>query len=373
MSASLIALLLAAPCATGVTTPGDDWEDVSAQVAVDRAAEIAALEAYAFTLTGKDEERKGIRTDGVAIFKGGKLLYEKYGRGWDRTKPHLGWSVTKTVTDTLVGVAVREQALTVDDKICDHLVLDAPEACATLTVRHLLGFASGLDWLEIYENKSNQESSVLAMLYGVGSSDVANFVARHQFRDPPGTSYAYSTGESALLAAVANAAMRKKGFDAEWPWSQLFDKVGMKSAVLERDARGSPLGGSHFYATVRDYGRYGHLWLHDGCWNGERVLPEDWVRHSLVVSPALKLKAPYRDEREVYGWQWTVNVPVPEVGLMTLPHPDQPQGSFAARGHWGQSVTVIPSLDLVVVRVGDDRERGFDYDAFVVLAMGVAR
>ena len=147
----------------------------------------------------------------------------------------------------------------------------------------------------------------------------------------------------------------------------------MFSTVIERDQKGTFVGSSYLYATPRDLARYGYLWLNNGCWDGKPVLPAGWVNQSLQISDGFKAKPLYRDPNEVYAWQWTVNKAVPEVGQMSLPLKDVPGDAFAARGHWGQSISVIPSLDLVVVRVGDDRESAFELNEFLKRAIEVAK
>jgi CubicO group peptidase (beta-lactamase class C family) len=369
MTSALLGLLLAAAvCPNGVSFPRQEW--VSAPSA--NAEAIKALEEYAFTLTGTDTERLGIRTDGVVIIHKGKLIYEKYGRGWTEKKRHLSWSVTKTFVNALTGIASLRGALSIDDGICDRLKLQSTEACEKLKVRHLLEFSSGLDFKEVYENESNQASSVLAMLYGEGHKDMANFVASHKFRDAPGTTYAYSSGDSTLLNAVVDAAMIPK-FGADYAWKLLFNPLGMASVVVERDQKGTLIGSSYLYATPRDLARFGYLWQHDGCWNGVRLLPDGWVEQSKQISAGFKAKPLYRDPNEVYAWQWTVNKAVPEVGQDALPLADIPGDAFAARGHWGQSISVIPSLELVVVRVADDRQKSFELNEFLKRAIEVSK
>lgn len=368
----LLVATLSAGCPQGVAYPGKDWPSKVAETRAARAAAIAALEEYAFTLTGKDEERKGIRTDGLLIIKGGELLYERYARGFDENMRHISWSVTKTVAAALVGRAVALGKLEIDKGICTYVKVDRREFCDRLTVRHFLEFSTGLDWNEIYENESNQRSSVLAMLYGEGKRDMVAFVASHRFREEPGTSYCYSTGDSTVLAAAARGALEGT-YGRAWDKKVLYEPLGMASAFFERDPKGTPVGGSYFYATPRDLARFGYLYLRDGCWAGERLLPEGWVEASQQISFGFKNKPIELEEDEVYGWQMWLNKPVPEVG-QSLPFPDVPEGAFMPRGHWGQYVMVIPSLDLVIVRTGDDREKGqLDLNELFKRAIEVAR
>lgn len=362
-----------AACPTRDSWPTDAWPNATAQVAAQRQAEIAALEAYAFTLTGQDRDREGIRTDGLVIVKGGTIVYERYARGWDATKPHLTWSVTKSVTSALVGVAKHLGVVDVDDKISRYVTVSNKDPrVSDITIRHLLEFSSGFDWAETYEHATYQASSVLALLYGVGRRDAVKFITSHPLRDDPGTSWDYSTGDSTLLGSVITAAMTPR-FGEAYAVDRLFAPIGMKSAVLERDAKGNPYGGSYLYATPQDMARFGYLYLNDGCWNGTRLLPEGWVAASTtVVAPTFRTK-PIHLEEEPAGWQWWLNRPVPEQGMNQLPWPDAPGDAYAAEGHWGQRIFVIPSEDLVIVRTGDDRNASTEENSLISLSMAVAR
>jgi CubicO group peptidase (beta-lactamase class C family) len=231
---------------------------------------------------------------------------------------------------------------------------------------------SGFDWKEVYENESNQQSSVLALLYGQGHDDMGRFNAMHPLRDKPGTSWLYSSGDTCTLADAVGKALTPKYGD-RYPWPVLFDKLGMKHVAFERDHAGTFIGASYFYATARDAARFGYLYENDGCWKGERLLPEGFVKKVSTVNDAFLAKHVRADEKNPYGLGWWLNVPVPAHHL-DKPYPDAPDDMFAAEGHWGQSITVIPSLDLVIVRFADDREHGaFNGNQFLKLAIAVGK
>jgi CubicO group peptidase (beta-lactamase class C family) len=359
-------------CPAGVTYPDATWPSRAQEVATQRAAEIAALEQFAFTLTGEDEERRGVRTDSVVIVHRGAIIYERYARSWTAEQPHYAWSVTKSVMNVLAGIAVARGYLTIDDSICRWMPFLPMDRCA-IRVRNALEFSTGLDWRETYENASNQESSVLAMLYGEGRSDAARFVATHPFRDAPGTTYMYSSGDSNILSRAVERAYAAGGEDADYPWRRLFEPLGITSATLERDATGTIIGSSWWYATPKDMARFGYFLLRDGCWRDGRILPERWVSDSTAVNPAIRMRRLDADADDVQGRQFWLNKPIPEQNV-TTPWMGVPEDAFAARGHWGQSITVIPSRDLVIVRTADDRQTGaFNFARFVSLAMEVAR
>ncbi|MCA9710871.1 MAG: serine hydrolase, partial [Myxococcales bacterium] len=209
----------------------------------------------------------------------------------------------------------------------------------------------------------------------VGALDMAAFVGHHPSEAPPGTLYRYSSGDSVLLSAVLAGALPPDLHDT-FPQRFLFGPLGMRSAVFEQDRAGTFVGSSYVYATPRDMARFGTLYLHDGCWDGERVLPEGWVARSTEVNPVFVVEASYewsRDGDAVPGRHWWTNHPVPDLGIDSV-WPSVPPDAFQAAGHWGQSITVVPSEQLVVVRTADDREPGaLDEDRFLSLALAVAQ
>jgi CubicO group peptidase (beta-lactamase class C family) len=377
-AAALLLAAAAAPparaaCPNLGSWPTNGFPSIAGQVATQRAAEIAALETYAFTLTGKDEDRQGLRTDALLIVRNGQIVYERYARGWDTAKPHIAWSVAKSVTSALVGVAKMKGALTEGDKIGKYVTVSSSDPrVSDMTIQNLMEFSSGFDWKEAYENESYQVSSVLAMLYGVGHRDAVKFVTSHPLRDPPGSTWDYSSGDATLLASVVSAAMVPQ-FGQDWAFDLLFGPIGMKSAVMERDPNGGRFGSSYFYATAQDFAKLGFLYLNDGCWENQRLLPTNWVTTSTArVAPPFRLKV-INPSTEPNGWQWWLNQAVPEQGLTALPWPDVPADAYAAEGHWGQFIVVIPSEDVVIVRLGDDRNANMDVNSLASKALAVAR
>lgn len=358
----------AAACPEGVLWPEPDWQEALLPAA---SPAVQAFEDYVFTLVGADADRLGLRTDGVVVVHRGRIIFERYARGYAQKNRHLAWSVSKSVTNAMVGVAVGRGYLTLDDSICDHY--DAAVHCET-TVGDMLDWGSGLDWNEGYENEAYYLSSVISMLYGVGSGDMAAFVAGHPLAHEPGTYYSYSTGDTVLLSAVLAGAL-DPGMEESFPWDFVFDPIGMTSAMFELDRGGSFVGGSYAYATPRDFARFGYLFLRDGCWDGRRILPEGWVAMSTTPNPSFLGNPPegWVDEKDaVPGRHWWLNVPLPELGHESV-WTGAPPDTFAALGHWGQTIFVVPSQDLVIVRTADDRETGvLDRPRYLELALALA-
>lgn len=357
-------------CPAQSTWPTKSWAQ-RAPTAAAYATATKALETYAFTLKGEDSERLGIRTDSVLIIRGGVIVYERYARGFSATNKHLAWSVTKSLTHAAAGVAVRDGKLSPTDSIC-KTITDLPQSQCAVTVDDLLKMSSGLDWSEGYEDdESLQHSSVLAGLYGSAYRDLGRFNARHAFRDPPGQSFHYSSGDTATLALVLRVAMGPLPNNNFYK-AAVFDPIGAKDVTVEQDGSGTAVGGSYWYATPHDAARFGYLYLNDGCWNGTRILPPGWVKDATVPNDAFLKKRVKADPDDVYGRLWWLNRAVPAVGIPP-PFPDAPDDLFAARGHWGQSIIVVPSHDTVIVRFADDRDpKAFSFNTFASLAVAVA-
>jgi CubicO group peptidase (beta-lactamase class C family) len=354
-------------CPTRPSWPTTEWP----QNLVDNTAKAAAikdLEDYAFTLVGADKERKGYRTNALLIIKNGAIVYERYARGYDETRRHISWSVAKSVTSALVGVAQGEGLLSLDDSICETVTEYAGSDKCAITVRDAITFGTGLDWQEEYENSTYQVSSVLAMLFGEGHRDQLKHILDHRFAAEPGKTWRYSTGDAELASVIAKRALaRAHGQDGFW--KVLFDPIGMTSAVVEEDLHGTPLGGSMVFATPRDFAKFGFLFLNDGCWNGQRILPEGWVPASTRPSDVFKGFASVTEDTPS-GYSWWLNTTVPP---RMKPWPDAPDDAYAALGHWGQRVIVVPSADVVIVRTGDDRAGSLPSNELIKFSLAVAR
>lgn len=378
----LASLAQAQQCRARASWPTEKWPEALVN-ATAKAAEIKALEDYAFTIVGAPEERKGYRTNALVVVKNGAIVYEKYARGWDVNKRHLSWSVAKSVSSTLVGVAVNQGLMTLDESLCKQLpeYQSDPVVCG-ITVKNIITFGSGLQWQEEYEDAGYQVSSVLAMLLGSGHKDQIKHVLTHRKLREPGTQFVYSTGDAHVVGTLAKRALTAKHGPTAF-WTQLFEPIGMKRVVFEEDPAGNPLGGSYVYATPRDFAKLGYLMLNDGCWNDQRLLPVGWVQQATAVSdtfranrgdcsdstPAGEYQLPC--EGTPNGYMWWLNRP-PAAGV-EKPWKDAPDDTYAALGHWGQRIIVIPSEDLVIMRTGDDRAGSIPVNDLVKFVLPVVK
>lgn len=350
-------LILAACLGFAATAMAETWPE--ADWAVQPVAPGSALEAfegYAFP-PRSDAERSGVRSDAVVVIRDGMLVYERYAGPTGPATPHLAWSISKSLLACLLGVAYSEGRFRLDDPVVRHYPPFG--AHPDIRMRHLLNWTSGLAWAEDYET-APLNSSVLAMLYTRGRADMAAFAAGHAADAAPGTRFRYSSGDSNVLSAALKGMLGPEAY-ADYPWRALFEPLGITTAAWERDAAGTFIGSSYAYLSARDLARIGLLMLREGRWRERRLLPREWIAFNRSPVPAYRSQA----GSAVPGGHWWLNLPLAGA---PQPWPDAPAGTFAALGHWGQALYVLPEDDLVIVRFADDRDPGYRHNDFLRLA-----
>ncbi|MFM8794319.1 MAG: serine hydrolase domain-containing protein [Acidimicrobiales bacterium] len=317
--------------------PGADWSTGSLPPGTDTRA----VETLSTTLLGSPEEFG--TTLALLVVHDGRVVLEHYGGGAGPGTTLISWSVAKSITHALVGVAVGDGVLSTAER--DLFPEWGSDARSGITLQHLLNMSSGLAWNEDYVDGS--VSDVIEMLFGSdgkgGHDDHAAFAASKPLLHPPGTAYMYSSGTTNLVTRVLSRALGEvppsnavmDGFMR----TRLFGPLGMTSATPKFDRSGNFVGSSFVYATARDFARFGWLYANDGMWDGSRVLPAGWVEHGRTWT------ATDPENGVGYGAHWWLEPRLP--------------GSMAAFGYEGQNVWVVPDRDLVLVRLGKtDAELG---------------
>ena len=341
-------LLIAGPLAAQ-TWPIPDWRS---QPATSSPA-VQALDEYAFAVRD-DASRAGVRTDALLVIKDGVIVHERYAAPTRADTPHLAWSISKSLFATVLGVAYGEGRFKLDDAVARHYPPFA--AHPDVKMGHLLNWASGLAWQEDYEY-APLRSSVVAMLYTRGRGDMAAFTASHALDALPGTRFRYSSGDSNVLGASLKSMVGEQAY-GDYPWTALFEPLGITSAVWERDASGTFVASSYAYLTARDLARVGLLMLRDGRWGERQLVPASWVAFNRTAFANYQ-PDPQQPGDAVPGGQWWLNATLENA---KRPWPDVPDDTFAALGHWGQGLYVLPEQQLVVVRYADDRDGRFEHN-----------
>ena len=276
------------------------------------------------------------RTHAVVVVHDGQVVAERYARDVGPDTPLPGWSMAKSVLSALVGILVQEGRLSLDMR--ELLPLwRSPDPRAAISVEDLLRMRSGLRFAEVY---SNPWSDVVKMLFTL--PDAASYAASRPLSAPSGSVWSYSSGTTNILSAIVRQAVGESEY-ASWPRRALFDRLEMPSAVVEPDASGTFVFSSFMLATARDWARYGQLWVDGGRSSDGAILSEEWIRFSTTPTP--------QSADGAYGAHWWLKLN-PEIGGGTPAAASIASDAFFAIGHEGQTLTVIPSRRLVIVRLG---------------------
>jgi len=278
-----------------------------------------------------DEALIGPAARAVVVVKNGRIIGEAYGPGFNESTPLLGWSMTKTVTAALVGILAGEGRLNLD--AAGLFPEWAEDARREITLAHLLGMESGLRFNENYGDVTD----VTRMLYL--ERDMAAYVTSLPSEAPPGTRFNYSSGETVLISRYWMSSFANRSEALAFPRRALFDVIGMRSAVLEADPTGTFVGSSYLYATARDWARFGLLLAENGLWDGRQVLEPSFI--------ARMYQATLASDGDYTGAQAWQNGPRDKDSNFGLP-----EETLWVLGHDGQSIAIIPSERLVVVRLG---------------------
>lgn len=386
------------PHPEGVSWPTNEWEtgDMNAET----AARVQPLIDRA--MAGEKQSPMG-ETRAIIIIHKGRMVFETYREGFTEDTPQMSWSLAKSFTSALVGRAVQ---LGLIESIDDIMPTPFPEGDprGQISWLHWLNMTEGLSNHELDREAAVHENVIAQMMFGRGKFDVAQFaVDELEVESEPGEVWKYSTAGYHLigwaLVDVQSEGRNKYDFDdaefrafrvsalrdirhavkfgdmpesqharakqilaraLNWPpekrwqnlqnvffyaWTRhkLLNLMGVKDFQPEFDSAGTYLGGSHIWATPRDYAKFGYLYLRDGVWEGERLLPEGWVDFSRSKSTGANTN--------LYGAGFWITAGGEEPTMPQAPR-TPPWDAFNANGSEGQTIWIVPSRDLVIVRTG---------------------
>jgi CubicO group peptidase (beta-lactamase class C family) len=276
----------------------------------------------------------------VLVVQGGQIVGERYAEGFNADMPLESWSMGKSVMGTLIALLIGRGALERDAR-APIAAWDRPgDPRRAITLRHLLNMSSGLRCTGQDDGRESWRHGLPEHFLPYAEAlNIAEWATERPLEFAPDTVGRYRNCDPLSLAEIFHASVSKLGGDPlTWPQSELFDRLGMRGLVLETDRWGRFIVSGFDYGTARDWARIGLLYLRDGVWSGQRVLPAGWAEFARTPAPAWK-------NREYSAQIW-----LNSVGEIALP-PD----TFYFAGGGGQYVFVVPSLDLVVVRQGHTR------------------
>jgi len=280
-------------------------------------------------------------TFGVMVTYKGQPVAERYAEGFGPENRFLSWSMAKSFTNAMTGILVKEGKLD-PDAPADIKEWQQDER-RQITLRNLMQMNSGLEWNEDYGNSSDVNN----MLHKEG--DMAKFAISKQLEYTPGSVFEYASGSTNIVSYLMRKAIGNDADYLAFPREKLFNRIGMRSATFEVDASGTFVGSSYLYASLRDYTRFGLLYLNNGNWLGEQILPVDWVEYTTSTASG---------SEGTYGAFFWLNKSGSD-------YPDVPSDMFYCSGHDGQYIYIIPSKELVIVRTGFSKQGEFDQNGFL--------
>jgi len=284
-------------------------------------------------------------TRGIVVLYDGHLIAEKYSEEFDVDTPQMGWSMSKSVTNALVGILVRQGRLDIYKPAPVSEWSDPSDPRHQITIDQLLRMSSGIDWEEEY----GKPSSATNMLFT--SHNMGEYTSTLPLEADPDSLWEYSSGTSNLISLI----IRKTTGDdyLKFVDRELFAPLGIKSVVWEKDESGTLVGSSFMWASPRDWAKLGQLFLNDGVWNGERILPEGWVQYSSTPTP--------KATRGYGAHFWLNRMP----GVERSQYTDAPSDMFSMQGFEDQRVFIIPSRNMVIVRLGQTSGENFNFNLFL--------
>lgn len=292
--------------------------------------------ANAFDAKGNNYKR----TRSVLVIYKDKIIAEKYADGFTKNSVILGWSMTKSITGTLFGILEKQRRF--------DIYKPAPIAewqndnRKYITTNDLLHMNSGLEWDEYYDRICDATK----MLFQDKDMTQSQLIKPAVFK--PNTHWNYSSGTTNLLSGILRKQFKTHQEYLDFWYSALIDKIGMHSMLVETDMAGNYVGSSYGWATTRDWSKLGLLYLHKGNWNGEQLFDPNWAKY---------VSTPTDTSHGRYGAQFWLNE-----GYY---FPNAPRDLYYCSGFQGQMVAIIPSMDLVIVRMGLTEEPQFDFNGFL--------
>ena len=294
--------------------------------------------AVANAFDTKGELKK--RTRSVLVIYKDKIIAEKYDKDFNKNSKILGWSMTKSITATLFGILQKQGKYDINKPV--PIPEWQKDKRKIITTNDLLHMNSGLEWEEDY-TKISDVTQMLFQVENMGKVQLEKPVAYI-----PNTHWNYSSGTTNLLSYILRNQFKTHQEYLDFWYSALIDKIGMNSMIVETDMAGNYVGSSYSWATTRDWSKFGLLYLHNGKWNGEQLFDESWAKY---------VATPTNTSNGKYGAHFWLNAG----GRF----PDAPKDMYFCSGFQGQMVAIIPSMDLVIVRMGLIEDPEFDFNGLL--------
>jgi CubicO group peptidase (beta-lactamase class C family) len=297
-------------------------------------------------------------TQAIVVLRHGYIVAETYAAGFTADTRHESYSMAKSFSSALVGIAIDQKLLSgVDEPVCKYYPEwncdDSSDPRSRITVEHTMNIETGLEWQEDWRVGATGPNDAL-----LAGPDMLDYVLAKPAASEPGTMQRYSTGDPALLSGVLQGVTGKTAF--EFGKSVLFDAIGIPGIQWNADSKGRTTTYAGLQATAREFAKFGFLYQNHGMWDGKQLVPGAWVDFTTRAKDVC---------HDGYRYLWHINPPIrlgdqdPSCAFLACPptsFTNLPADAFFAEGVFGQFILIAPSSDLVVVRLAQD-DLGSDY------------
>ena len=280
------------------------------------------------------------RTLGLVVTYKGRILGERYGEGIDIHTPLESWSMTKSLTGTLMGVLIQQGTYELWQSAPVPEWQEPGDPRQEIRIGDIMRMSSGIKINAPSDPDYDRDIYADHLYLYTATSNSYEWAATRPQEWPPNTIGRYRNTDPVLTSYLIRLGVEGRGQNYHsFPQRDLFDKIGIRDGLIETDPQGNFLGQGLAFMPARDWARLGNLYLEDGVWDGERILPEGYVEYASTLAPTW-----VSDGRLQYGGAFFWVNGQGNQGL--------PESAFSMRGAGGQSTTIIPTHDLVVVRLG---------------------
>lgn len=312
---------------------------------------------------------KNVVTEALVVSKNGKIIFERFDQGNQNSK-HLLWSMSKSFSSILFGIAETKGYINRDDSIYKYFSKEIDnknesiiKKLKKIKLKHLLNMASGFDWNEYYE-ESPFSSDVVRMLYFATKSSVVSYVLMREPRYKPGTRFHYSSGDTNLLMGALNMALPKE-LKKTYPWEFLFKPLEIET-TFETDAKDVFLGSSYLYMTTKDLIKFATLILDDGVYKGKQIVSKEYLDYIKELAIPMQGSKCLKDSKINYGGQLWLNK---ACANGEKPFPKVSEKLIMLLGHGGQSIFIFPEEKIIAVRIARDKGNALDRNTYAELLL----
>ncbi len=286
-------------------------------------------------------------TFAVTVVYRDQIVAERFRSDFTPDNLFLSWSMAKSYTNAMVGAMVKDGLIDINAPM--NVEEWAKDDRKNITLDNLLHMTSGLEFSEAYYKMRLTNTTTMLLKNG----DMGDYATSKKLLVRPDSVWSYSSGSSNIIQDYLRTAFGSHDDYLAYPRKAIFNKAGMRSVVWEVDASGTFVGSSYLYATMRDYARFGLLYLHNGNWMGEQIFPEDWVEYTTT---------PAEGSGGEYGALLWLN--------RNGEFPGLPEDLYYCDGYDGQRIFILPSKELIIVRTGCSPRGTIDWQSFLTGIVG---